>query len=275
MTDSIFRDTMADMKWTDITQAAADRALVLVPIGVIEEHGPHLCLGTDIYTAVTECRAIRDKLESAGRRAVIAPPAYWGVCQSTGGFPGSFRIREETAQALMYDILDSLAGFGFTEVCGLSAHGDIGNAVAMMGAFREAHEKLGIRARFVFDAGRLAPFGLTGEEPWLCVVRSPDVPTGRTDVPDVHAGDMETAVIYHYYPELADVAIAREQPPVSLGDDRIMQWLFGGHTAELSPGGYLGAPADYAAIDAERHVDNLTARIAEALLSGNSGADPA
>ena len=48
---NIFTNTMADMKWTDIKRYAEENTVVLLPMGVIEEHGPHLCLATDIYTA--------------------------------------------------------------------------------------------------------------------------------------------------------------------------------------------------------------------------------
>jgi creatinine amidohydrolase len=47
----VFKDTMVEMKWTDVQNYTDQGALVLLPLGVLEEHGPHLCLGTDIYTA--------------------------------------------------------------------------------------------------------------------------------------------------------------------------------------------------------------------------------
>lgn len=50
------KDTMTDLNWTQVKRAAEENAVVLMPLGVIEEHGPHLCLGTDIYTAHEYCR---------------------------------------------------------------------------------------------------------------------------------------------------------------------------------------------------------------------------
>ena len=46
---------MANMKWPDIQHGVDENAIVLLPMGVIEEHGPHLCLATDIYTAQKNC----------------------------------------------------------------------------------------------------------------------------------------------------------------------------------------------------------------------------
>ncbi|MEY8357270.1 creatininase family protein [Lachnospiraceae bacterium 54-53] len=47
--ESIFADTMADMNWKEIEQMGQESVPVLFPLGVVEEHGPHLPLGTDIY----------------------------------------------------------------------------------------------------------------------------------------------------------------------------------------------------------------------------------
>ena len=95
---NIFANTMADMKWTDISKCVEENAIVLLPMGVIEEHGPHLCLATDIYTAHIYCNAARNNLEGRSIVTVIAPPFYWGICQAARGFIGSFKIRPETAR---------------------------------------------------------------------------------------------------------------------------------------------------------------------------------
>lgn len=266
MMSGIFKDTMADMTWAQLDEYKKNNALVLLPLGVIEEHGPHLCLGTDIYTAHVYCLAIRDKLREQGRDAVVAPPMYWGICQSTGGFIGSFMIRKETAKALLIDILSSLNGFGFQRVFGVNAHGDIDHSIAILEAFKEASETLGMQACYAFDEGRLAPFGLTGDEPYLCRVKPQEISMGTAPVPDVHGGDIETAVIHHYYPGLADVEKARSLPPVSLPVERGMDWLFGGHIKELSKEGYLGAPAAYESVKAAENVADYATRITWAIL---------
>ena len=94
---NIFSSTMADMSWTEIKQYADGNAVVLLPIGVIEEHGPLLCSATDIYAAHIYSLSIKNKLEQYGVSAIIAPPFYWGICQAGKGFIGSFNIKEETA----------------------------------------------------------------------------------------------------------------------------------------------------------------------------------
>ena len=81
----MFKDTMVNMKWTDIESYANKNALVLLPLGVIEEHGPHLCLGTDILTAHIYCLSIKEKLEQEGC-AVGNRTTFLLGCMSVNGW---------------------------------------------------------------------------------------------------------------------------------------------------------------------------------------------
>ncbi len=265
--NGIFHQTMADMNWAELSTTAARNAPVLLPLGVIEEHGPHLCLGTDIYTAHLYCLAVKDRLQAEGYEAVIAPPFYWGICQSTGGFIGSFAIRMETAKALLYDILASLHGFGFQRVFGVNAHGDILHNVMILQAFREAGETLKMQACYAFDESRLVHFGLTGAEPYLCPVKPQTVSVSTASVPDVHAGDIETAMILHHYPHLVDVEKANALPPVPLDGRQGMDWLNGGHIHTLSPDGYIGAPAAHESAAVVENLNDYADRITRAILA--------
>lgn len=266
MKNGMFQETMVNLKWPEIQEYVEKNAFVLLPLGVIEEHGPHLCLGTDIYTAHLQCLFVKQRLEGKGFSVVIAPPFYWGICQSTGSFIGSFRVRKETMKALLFDILASLAGFGFKNVYGVNAHGDIEQNIALVETFQEAHEKLHLNAGYAFSESVLHHYGLNGSEPYICPIKSQSISVSQSAYPDVHAGDIETATINHFYPGLVDVRKAKNLPPVTLGDDQIMTWLFGGQTAELSPEGYLGAPADFEGVDVIANLSDIAGRISEAIV---------
>ncbi|HMN59459.1 MAG TPA: creatininase family protein [Anaerolinea sp.] len=252
MTDGMCSSTMVNMTWPEIQSAVDRNALVLLPLGVIEEHGPHLCLGTDIYTAHLHSLFVRQTLEEKGYPVVIAPPFFWDVCQSTSGFIGSFQIKKETAKALLVDILASLAQFGFNRVVGINAHGDIEQNVTILEAF---------------SAAVMQHYGLTGEEPYLCPVEAQTASVSASAVPDVHAGDIETATMHHFYPALADAEKARSLPPVQLGEDKIWPWLLGGQAKDLSPNGYVGAPADFEQVDVLRNITGIAERVAEAIVA--------
>jgi creatinine amidohydrolase len=258
--------TMLDMGWPEVQKAVDTGAIVLLPLGVVEEHGPQLCLGTDIYTATTYCARVQKELRSAKVEAVIAPPFYWGICQSTRGFIGSFSIKMETAQALLVDILGSLRGFGFQEVYGINAHGDIEQNILLMNAFHEASEKLGMKAVYCFRKEVMQLYGLTGTEAHISAIEPSALTVSVSEEPDVHAGDIETAVIASQYPGRADLDVARNLPPVTFEPGKDMDWLLGGKTKELSPKGYMGNPARYAEVDVERHLTDTAKRYAEAIL---------
>jgi len=70
---ALFTETMADMTAREIAAAAKRGAGVLLPIGVMEAHGPHLPTGTDAFIATQLCRLTR---EYAGpdKELIIAPP---------------------------------------------------------------------------------------------------------------------------------------------------------------------------------------------------------
>ena len=262
---NIFTNTMADMKWTDIQDYADKKAIVLLPIGVIEEHGPHLCLATDIYTAHIDCEAVKNYLERKGYPVIIAPPFYWGICQAARGFIGSFNIRPETAKNLMFDILSSLKDFGFETIFAVNAHGDIEHKITAMNAFKEACERLAITACVPYDDFMLQHFGLGSDADCFYSIKPQEIRVSEATVGDVHAGDIETATINTFYPHLVDRQKAKELPDVPLGDN-FESWMFGGQLKELSPQGYLGSPASYEDVDILKNVEDYAHRISEAII---------
>ena len=76
MFTSIFQETMAEENWTKFQNTALKTTALLFPLGVIEEHGPHLPLGSDIYWSYAMCTLVRKKLAEMNRESVIAPPYY-------------------------------------------------------------------------------------------------------------------------------------------------------------------------------------------------------
>lgn len=261
----IFADTMADMKWPDIKQQADHNAIVLLPMGVIEEHGPHLCLATDIYTAHIYCLSVKQKLEEKGFSAIIAPPFYWGICQAGSGFIGSFNIRPDTAKALLFDILTSLKDFGFKTVFGVNGHGDVEHKITAVKAFQDACEQLKITACFPYDSFMTDFLGFRKDEPYFYEIKESDIQISAAEVSDVHAGDIETAIIHAFYPNLVDTEIAKSLPDVALGDN-FEAWMFGGQLKQLSPQGYLGSPSNYGSVNINQHVEDYAIRITEAIL---------
>jgi len=70
----IFENTMAHMTYVEIEQAAKEGEIVLFPIAVIEEHGPHLPLAVDVYGAYLQSRRVKAELKKKKIKSLIAPP---------------------------------------------------------------------------------------------------------------------------------------------------------------------------------------------------------
>jgi creatinine amidohydrolase len=257
---------MAEMTWPEIQRGAEQNAVVLLPMGVIEQHGPHLCLATDIYTAHIHCEVVRHQLEAKGYAVLIAPPFYWGVCQASGGFIGSFNIRPETAQALLFDMLSSLYNFGFRRIFAVNAHGDIEHKIAAMHAFKEACERFEMTACFPHEGFMLHHFGLASDASCFYIIRPQDIEVSTAEAADAHAGDIETATLHAFYPHLADTRMAASLPDVPLGD-QFEAWMFGGRLKQLSPQGYLGAPSRYNSVDIRAHIEDTARRICEGIIA--------
>lgn len=241
-----FTQTMTDMNWTEIRALAKKDAVVLLPLGVIEEHGPQLSLGTDIYLVYSKCVLIRDFLIESGREAVIAPPFYWGINQATGSFPGCFTSRPETVKAMIYDILKSLKNFGFQNVFGVNHHGDRAHGRVLIDAFGEAAQEIGINARYVLEHRLREAYGLKGDEKHVTFLGPEVVETPDTGFFDIHAGAVETAQMLTFYPEQTDRELADTLSPLILEPEDVSRWMAGGEdTVRLTPDGYLGCPAKY------------------------------
>ena len=93
---SIFDGTMVDMTYPEIEKAAQEKAIVLFPTGVIEEHGPALPLGVDTYEAYVKAKLLKAELEKKGIRVLIAPPC--GVTAGAPAGPGRAARRRPRAQ---------------------------------------------------------------------------------------------------------------------------------------------------------------------------------
>lgn len=263
MCTSIFRDTMVTDNWKDVEAAGKEKRPVLFPLGVIEEHGPHLPLGSDIYWSISMCRMVKEKLHREGRECVIAPPYYWGINHCTGGFPGSFSLRPDTMQQVLFEIFENLKAFGFEEVYCFSYHGDASHVKTIVESVKRGNAELGMQIKLVLEAMDLQLYDWNGSEDFL-LVSAPDYPMEWFEEQkpsekgkfDIHAGAFETAVMHYFYPQLTDVETAKTLKSASLDYAGLKKWLQGGETTkEVVPLGYAGNPAGYETVG--RHVEEM------------------
>ena len=239
---------LSSMTWEEVRDLDRARTVVVLPIGAIEAHGPHLPLATDVIISEAMARAGAERLHDQGHDVVVLPTLSYTPAGFASGFQGTVSIDASTLRSLLLDIARSLAEQGFTNLAIANAHLDPSHLSAIADFTSDPDLALAVvfpnlvRSRF---AGRLTEEFQSG----AC-----------------HAGQFETSVVQADRPDLVREGIRHdlEPNPVSLseaireGATRFED--IGGHRA------YFGFPADATTGEGETTVDTLGTILAEAVL---------
>ncbi len=169
----------------------ATRLAVLAP-GSVEQHGPHLPLGTDAFAAQALAERVAQKLD-----AVVVPLPLVGVSPYHMPWAGSLTFQPQTFIAVVEDICDCLARHGVNKILFVNWHE--GNTPALRLAGDNVQRKFKIRV--VIAEGHIITNKLLGAR-----------------APLTHAGSMETAAAMMYDPSLVDVSKATNPTPNEEGD---------------------------------------------------------
>jgi creatinine amidohydrolase len=103
-------------------QAAAEAGgLILLPVGAVEQHGPHLPLDTDSVTAFTVCGRAAELVRDFP--VLVLPPIWWGLSPYWMAFAGTLTLAPETLLALIADLAGSVAAHGFRRLIIVNGHG--------------------------------------------------------------------------------------------------------------------------------------------------------
>jgi creatinine amidohydrolase len=259
---SIFTDTIADMTWPAVDEAARRKAIMLVPVAVIEQHGPHLPLATDIYGAYLLTVRIRAELGKAGVEALIAPPYYFGMNPTTGMFTGSLHIDRETMVSILTQLLLNYGRWGFERQFVLNHHGDPTHNDAIMEAIRSVRSQgvdavytMGGFVRQFIEEAYTSAFNKPLPLPESALLQAPESEVTKLarerltkSSLHVHAEEFETSMIMRWYPDVLDPDIeVTGLTPVLPTPEEFGRALQQGRWRELSPLGYIGDPSVAAA----------------------------
>ena len=268
---SVFAGTMADMTYVELDKAAHSGAVALWALGVIEEHGPHLPLATDVYVPTAQLLQMQRRLAQKKINSVIVPAYYWGVNQVTGSFPGSIDVRPEVMTELMTDVFRSLAKAGFRSVFCITGHYDAAHSRAIVDAVRRANRVSDIKAHYVVPRPLADRVGLKAGDAGFILVDFPaeTVPSH----PDLHAGEAETSMLLSIAPGLARTEIIPSLKPTDLTPTDVTTWRRGYEDArKVTPLGYLGDPASANVASGSVRIERQAAAFADAIAASVSGA---
>ncbi len=262
---SIFADTLAELTADEVSDAARAGAVALWAFGVIEQHGPHLPTGTDVYLPAAKLRLTKEKLAARGINALIVPAYYWGVNHVSGSFPASFRVRPAVMAELMSDVIESLAGDGFRHLFCISGHGDALHNRTILEGIRKGVAVASIDASFLAPTRIVTRLGFAADDPQVTTFEPKPVGPARPYV-DVHAGEGETSEMLASYPGLVREPLLPGLVPTNFVQADLEEWRKGlEHAKRKTPLGYLGDPAASDVAVGERSLHATAEAMADAI----------
>jgi creatinine amidohydrolase len=257
---------LAKIPFTEVARLAQrEKALVILPVGVVEEHGAHLPLGVDSFAAEIYAEATAPYLEETGYEVVVAPTINYGVARAAIDFPGTLSLEPETLRSMVVEIGRSLVRHGLKRLAILNGHRDKQHMKALDDAKNTLIEE---------NAARVLLLGFAhDDEVTEACYRAGIKQFYRSPRPDRegHGGESETALALYAFPQ----TVKREViPDLDANFDYDVQ-AFRGETKDywsLSGGrGYFGWPQAATAETGRQLVETRGRNIAQVILKAWGG----
>ncbi|WP_136806573.1 creatininase family protein [Desulfosediminicola flagellatus] len=255
---------LTEMSWVEIEALDKDKTVILLPISPIEEHGPHLPVGTDIFGAhdIAQLAAINVVEKNSTLQPILSPTIPLGCAPITADFPGTISIRGKTLYNLLVDFCSGLADSGFKYIVIVNHHLDSMHLKAILEAIETVCERYGIK--MIETAGRI----LYSRMPLDEITKSEEM--GLSMKTEIHADVRETSFIQYKYPHLIKQDL-EELPSVHID---IRDGLKKGLKTFKAMGagqGYIGTPARATKALGKIHLEEqaeITAEMIIQLISG-------
>jgi creatinine amidohydrolase/Fe(II)-dependent formamide hydrolase-like protein len=212
-----------ELTWPDAAARLEEIDIAILPVGAIEQHGPHLPLDTDAYDADYLAHRVADACSDP--KPLVLPTIFYGVSYHHEDFQGTISISNDTLAGLVYEIGTSVARNGIKKLVILNGHG--GNSPALNYAAqminRDAHIFVCV------DTGETSDIDIYD------LVATPN---------DVHAGELETSTSLAVRPHLVKMDQAPKSVPkfssryLDFTSKRGVLWY--AHTRRISNTGVMG-----------------------------------
>jgi creatinine amidohydrolase len=231
---------LVDLTRDEFAQAMREGRWLLLPFGSVEQHGPHLPLGTDLFYAEYVCLAVAERVNG-----LVAPGLPYGICRTMRNFPGTVSLSLETFTPLIREILAEYVRHGARRLVLLAGHAEDAQEAAM----REA-------ALSLANADPSLRILVIGPYAFLESVRQRAGLTGA----DGHAGSIETSEMLTIAEDL--VRLGRV-PQVTR--PRLSQFLVSAHPEAEFPSGVRGDTSKVSRTLGDRALNHTVAEIVRVL----------
>jgi len=232
---------LEELTTAEFDELQRDRTLIVLPISPIEQHGPHLPLGTDGILAKGIARGLIQRLAVTRPDWTFVRAPWFPIGCYTLEMAGSVEIDQPAVRGVVASFGRSMARYGFGTIVVVNGHGGPGHGAALEEACREVSRQCGVRMiypigkvitelfegryfdRFAEQLGR----DLSDDERWAL---------SR----DYHAGAIETSIVLHERPDLVK-GDPGELPAIVSSKIGMMRYFWGDKVGEKP--GYMGFPS--------------------------------
>ena len=196
---------MDHLSWLDYEKRIKNtNAIVLLPVGALEQHGPHLPLGTDALLATAVAHSVAALIDG-----IVAPPINYGYksqpkCGGGQHFPGTTSLDGGTLASLTCDIIAELARHGVHNVAVISGHYE--NQWFLTEGIDLAHRRVGPGSSLRIM--RLEYWDFLTE-----TTLGQIFPDGFPGFALEHAAVIETSMMLHCFPDLVHLDLLPQEPP--------------------------------------------------------------
>ena len=214
-----------ELTWPEAKARFNEMAVALLPVGSIEQHGPHLPLDTDAFDADYLTRRVAEACSDP--KPLVLPAISYGVSYHHEDFQGTISISDDTLVRLVYEIGISVARNGIQKLVIINGHG--GNSPALSHA-----------AQMINRDARIFVCVDSGETSDVDIYDLTDTPN------DVHAGEIETSTSLFVRPQLVKMDRAPKTVPefssryLDFTSKRGVSWY--AYTKKISATGVMGDP---------------------------------
>jgi creatinine amidohydrolase len=240
----------ANLKASDVRRLGQQNAIAIIPIGSIEQHGPHLPVQVDTLlvseVARRTARLVADKLP-----IVVLPTIWSGLAEHHMSLGGTLTLDLATFFGLVRGIVRSVARNGLSKILLLNGHG--GNMTALNALVGELSVEMSLPIA-------LATYWIPAQQEFAEILEK--------QVSVAHACEAETSMLLALRPDLVVMTeLERVNPPSEWGGGASDVYVWQS-VSDWSPSGVAGVPNAASAEKGEKLLDAAAKALADRLRDG-------